>query len=194
MDHQKRDCAELREAIRRNVVYLDSFMICSNETRKPLRVNFRKGGMKKIVEEEDARHVDAMHYTATVGIWVGRENLKPIEQELDSGRQSLNCEKKGRIHSKYLELVGQNVKRVTGWADPVDNITSFVEVVCNYYEALVDEKRKRAADEDGMSKRANTRSGRKRSKSSRLRGKLANRAQIQVEQLNRHGWKSTISH
>jgi hypothetical protein len=53
------------------------------------------------------------------------------------------------------------VKRVTGWANPVDNITSFAEVVCDNYEALVDEKRKRTADEDGVSKQANTRSGRR---------------------------------
>jgi hypothetical protein len=38
-----------------------------------------QGGMKKIVEEEDAQHADAMHYAAIVGIRVGRENLKPIE-------------------------------------------------------------------------------------------------------------------
>jgi hypothetical protein len=79
LEHQKRDCTELQEASRRNVVYLDGFMICSNETRKPLRVNFGKSGMKNIVEEEDVQHVDAMHYAASAGIWVGRENLKPIE-------------------------------------------------------------------------------------------------------------------
>ena len=67
LEHQKCDCAELRKAICRNVFYLDGFMICSNETRKPLRMNFRIGGMK-IIEEEDAQHVDAMHYAVTTGI------------------------------------------------------------------------------------------------------------------------------
>jgi hypothetical protein len=32
LEHQRRDCAKLRDAIRRNIVYLDGFMICSNET------------------------------------------------------------------------------------------------------------------------------------------------------------------
>jgi hypothetical protein len=75
LGHEKCDYVELREAIFKDVVYLDGFMICLNETRKPLRVNFQRGGMKKIVEEEDAEHVDAMQYAATVGIRVGRENL-----------------------------------------------------------------------------------------------------------------------
>ena len=30
--------------------------------------NFRRGGLKKIIEEEDARHVEAMHYAASAGI------------------------------------------------------------------------------------------------------------------------------
>jgi hypothetical protein len=136
-------------------------MICSNETWKPLRVNFGKGGMKKIVEEEDVQHVDAMHYAATAGIRVERENLKPIETRVGFWPTVFECEKKGRVDSEDLELAGQNVKRVTGWADPVDNITSFVEVMCDNYEALMDEKRKRTTDEDGVSKRANTRSGRR---------------------------------
>jgi hypothetical protein len=70
-------------------------------------------------------------------------------------------QEKGRIDSEDLELASRNVKRVTRWADPVETITSFAEVVCDNYEALVDENRKRAADEDGVSKRANTRSRRR---------------------------------
>jgi hypothetical protein len=65
------------------------------------------------------------------------------------------------LDSEDLELEGRNVKRVTGWVDPVDNITSFVEVVCDNYEALVDEKWKIIADDHGMSKRPNTRSGKR---------------------------------
>jgi hypothetical protein len=160
-EHLRRDCAELREAIRKNVVYLDGFMICSNETRKPLRVNFGRGGMKKIVEEEDARHVDAMHYAATAGIRVGRENLKPIESRAGFWPTVFECEKKGKIEAEDLELAGRNVKRVTGWTDPVDDITSVAEVVCDNYEALVDEKRKKTADENVASKRPNTRDGRR---------------------------------
>jgi hypothetical protein len=38
MDHMRRDCASLREAIRQNIVYIEDNMICSSETRRPLRV------------------------------------------------------------------------------------------------------------------------------------------------------------
>jgi hypothetical protein len=106
LEHQKRNCAELRKAIRRNVVYLDGFMICSNKTRKPLRVRLGRGGMKKIVEEEDVQHVDAMHYVATPGIRVGRENVKPIETRVGFWPTVFKCEKKGRIDLKDLKLVG----------------------------------------------------------------------------------------
>ena len=71
------------------------------------------------------------------------------------------CEKKGKIDSEDLELADRNVKRVTGWSDPVDDKTSFAEVVCENYEALVEEKRKRTGEDDGVSKRPNTRNGRK---------------------------------
>jgi hypothetical protein len=49
------------------------------------------------------------------------------------------------------------VKSVTGWLDPVDKNTSFAEVICDNYEAFVDEKRKRTGDHDGMSTRPNAR-------------------------------------
>jgi hypothetical protein len=52
------------------------------------------------------------------------------------------------------------VKHVTGWSDPVDDNTSFAEVVCENYEALMEEKRKRMGEEDGVSKRPNTRNAR----------------------------------
>jgi hypothetical protein len=45
----------------------------------PLRVNFGRGGLKKIMEEEDMRHVKAMHYAASAGIRVRRENLKTMK-------------------------------------------------------------------------------------------------------------------
>ena len=121
-------------------------MIHLSETQKPWRVNFGRGGMKKIVEEEDARHVDAMHYAVIGGIRVGRESLKLIKVETGLWPTIFEFEKKGKIDSKDLQLTNHNIKRVTGWLDPVDNNTSFTEVVCDSYEALVDEKRKRMVD------------------------------------------------
>ena len=61
------------------IAVMNGNMTHSSETRKPLRANFGRGGLKKIVEEEDARHVEAMHYAASAEIRVGRENLKTIK-------------------------------------------------------------------------------------------------------------------
>ena len=160
-DHSRRECTDLQDAIRKNVVYLDGNMIHSSETRKPLRVNFGRGGLKKIIEEEDARHVEAMHYAASAGIRVGRENLKTIKPGVGFWPTVFECEKKGKIDLEDLKLANRNVRRVTGWSDPIDDKTSFAEVVCDNYEALVEEKRKRTDEEDGTPKRHNTRNARK---------------------------------
>jgi hypothetical protein len=131
-----------------------------------LRVNFERGGLKKIVEMEDRRHVEAMHYAASAGISVGRENLKTIKPRAGFWPMVFKCEKKGKIGSEDLENADRNVRRVTGWSDPVLDKTSFAEVVCENYEALVEEKRKRTGDEDGTSKRPNTRNARREDSSS----------------------------
>jgi hypothetical protein len=142
-------------------VYLDDNMIHSSKTRKSLRANFGRGGLKKIVEIEDGRHVEAMHYVASIGISVGRENLKTIKPGTGFWPTVFECEKKGKIDSEDLEIADRNVRRITGWSDPVDDKTSFAEVVCENYEALVEEKRKRTGYEDGTSKRPNSRNARR---------------------------------
>ena len=63
-DHSRRECTDLQDTIHKNVFYLDGNMIHWSETRKPVRVNFGRGGLKKIIEEEDVRHAEAMHYAA----------------------------------------------------------------------------------------------------------------------------------
>jgi hypothetical protein len=42
-------------------------------------VNFGRGGLKKVVETEDARHVEAMHYADSAEIHISGENLKTIK-------------------------------------------------------------------------------------------------------------------
>jgi hypothetical protein len=147
-------------------VFLDGNMIHSSETRKPLRVNFGRGGMKKIVEMEDGRHVEAIHYASSAGISVGRENLKTIKLGAGFWPTVLECENKGKIDSEDLEIADRNVRRVTGWTNPVDDKTTFAEVMCENYEALVEEKRKRTSEEDGTSKRPNRRNARREDSSS----------------------------
>ena len=64
--------------------------------------------MKKVVEEEDARHVEAMHYAATAGIRVGKENLKTIKPNAGFWPTVLEYEKKGKIVSEDLKLANRN--------------------------------------------------------------------------------------
>jgi hypothetical protein len=87
--------------------------------------------MKKIVEEEDAKHVEAMHYAAMAGIRVGRENMKTIKSEAGLWPTVFEYGKKGKFGSEDFQLANRNVKSVTGWSDPVNNNTSFVEVLCD---------------------------------------------------------------
>jgi hypothetical protein len=165
LEHSRRDCA-LQDVIRKNILYLDSNMIHTTETRKALRVNFGRGGLKKIVEEEVARHVEAMHSVASTRICVGKENLKSITPRSGFWPTVFECEKKGKIDSEDLEIADRNVRRVTGWSDPVDDKTSFAEVMCENYEALFKEKKKRIGEEDGSSKHPNTRNARREDSSS----------------------------
>ena len=51
-EHDRRDCDEHKEALRRDLIYYEGNRIHSMDSRKPLRPNFRKGGMKKVLEEE----------------------------------------------------------------------------------------------------------------------------------------------
>jgi hypothetical protein len=102
-----------------------------------------------------------MHYAATAGIRVGHENLKPIETRGGLWPVVFEFEKKGQFGSEDLQLRNQNMKSVTGWSDPVGKNTSFAEVICDNYKVFVDEKQKRMGDDDGMSKRLNTRHERK---------------------------------
>ena len=48
------------------------------ETHKPSQVNFGRGGLKKIMDEADASHAEAIHYAASASIRVGKENLGMI--------------------------------------------------------------------------------------------------------------------
>ena len=51
-EHDRRDCDEHKEALRRDLIYYEGNRIHSMDSQKPLRPNFRKGGMKKVLEEE----------------------------------------------------------------------------------------------------------------------------------------------
>ena len=66
-EHDRRDCDKHKEALRRDLIYYEGNRIHSMDSQKPLRPNFRKGGMKKVLEEEIAAN---HNYVITAGIGV----------------------------------------------------------------------------------------------------------------------------
>lgn len=50
-DHMRKDCDEFNDAYNKNVVFWKDKKIHLTETGLPIRVNFGKGGMKKVVED-----------------------------------------------------------------------------------------------------------------------------------------------
>ena len=102
----------------------------------------RKSRAEKDLGRERSKAFRAMHYAASAGILVERENLKKIKPGVGFWPTVFECEKKGKINFEDLKLADRNVRRVTRWSDPVDNNTSFAEVVCDNYEALVEEEEK----------------------------------------------------
>ena len=66
-EQDRRDYDEHKEALRWDLIYYEGNRIHSMDSRKPLRPNFRKGGMKKVLEEELAAR---SNYATTAGIRV----------------------------------------------------------------------------------------------------------------------------
>ena len=69
--HGRRDCVEFAEALRGNVVYLWNRWVHAGDTRRVVETNFGRGGMKRLMEEAEARHVEVVHYSTSAGIRVG---------------------------------------------------------------------------------------------------------------------------
>jgi hypothetical protein len=80
--HARKDCRDFTEALRSKVVYLSNGRVRDCETRKMLELNVGKGGMKRLMEEAAARHVETVHYSASTRIRVGGEESRKSK---DSG-------------------------------------------------------------------------------------------------------------
>jgi hypothetical protein len=146
-DHGRGDCEEHKEALRQDLIYYDGNRIHSTETRQPLKTNFRKGGMKKILQDERG---DRINYSASAGIRLGESCTTQITfwpQVLDSIND--NC----LMNTKPVVL---EVQRSTRWECPVDDTTT--HALCQMHEVSVDEKRKRPDESAGPSKEHDTRS------------------------------------
>ena len=73
MCHIWKECADFAEALKNNVVYMWNNRVHVSEWWRLLEMNTGCGGMKRLMEEAKARHVEAVHYSASTRIRVGRE-------------------------------------------------------------------------------------------------------------------------
>ena len=58
--HAQRDYADFGEALANDVVYLWNGQVHASGTRRMLELNTRQGGMKMLMKEVAAQHVDAI--------------------------------------------------------------------------------------------------------------------------------------
>ncbi len=160
-NHFRRDCEELHEAIRQNRVYMERNMIHSAETQRALRTNFGNGGMKRILEEDEARQAHATtYYSASAGIRAEKRLEEQGSHGIDFWPAILEGIRGVKLSKEDQELAEARIQAITGWADPVESNTSLIEASCCHYEAMVEEKRKRA-EESSIPNRFNTRESRR---------------------------------
>jgi hypothetical protein len=126
-----------------------------------LELNVGRGVMKRLMEEAAARHAETVHYSASAGIRVrGEESWKAK----DSGfRPSVLESLAGvQLRKEEADRAEKRVQEVTGWTDPVEEKTGFVETTCQNYEVLLEEKRAGRSRGAGSSQRYETRIGKKK--------------------------------
>ena len=93
-----------------------------------------------MMEEAAARHAETVHYSASVGIRVGRGEARKTNE---AGFWPLMLEglARARLRKEEADRTEKQVWEVTGWSDPVEEKTGFVEAACQNYKALVEDKR-----------------------------------------------------
>ena len=69
--HAQRDYADFGEALANDMVYLSNGRVQARGMRRMLESNTGRGSMKMLMKEVAARHVEAIHYSASTRIRVG---------------------------------------------------------------------------------------------------------------------------
>jgi hypothetical protein len=106
-----------------------------------LEINIGRGGMKRLMEEAVARHEETTHYSASVGIWVGGEEIRKAKDSAGFWPSMLEGLAEVRLRKEKADCAERRVREVTGWNDLVEEKTGFVEAACQNYEVLMEEKR-----------------------------------------------------
>ena len=141
-DHKRGECDSYKAAIRENIVHFKDGRIRLTESDEPLRTNFGKGGMKKLVEEQTdkggAKHeVEAESYNVSVELKTGKTVSTLATEAMKRGAEA--------------------IRKMTGWDDPVDamSIKAFLDggqQSDDLHDATVEEKRGRATQEEDEAK------------------------------------------
>ena len=117
--------------------------------------------MKRLMEEVVARHVEAVHYSASAGIRVGEKATEP-DSKFGFWPVILETLSEGRLQKEEAQHAEERGCDVTGLSDPVEESTDFVEAECKNYEALIDERPAGKTGGVGPSGRHDTRSATKK--------------------------------
>ena len=67
--------------------------------------------MKKVVEDAELNHVDAMHYAGSAGIRVGKDKNEAARKRTKLWSSVLEYEKKGKVTSNEVELEDRSVQK-----------------------------------------------------------------------------------
>ena len=137
------------------MVYIWNGRAYDNETQRALDLNVSRGGMKQLIEEAVARHAETIHYSTSAGIRVGRDEVRKTK---NFGFWLLMLEGLAGVCLRKEEAnrAEERVWELTGWSDPVEEKTGFVEAACKNYEVLVEEKRAGKSGGAGPSQRYDT--------------------------------------
>jgi hypothetical protein len=127
--HSPRDCRDFTEALRANVVYLSDGRVYECGPWRMMELNVGRGGIKRLMEEADARHAETTHYSASTGIRVGGEEFRKTK---DSGFWMLVLEGLAgvRLRKEEAYCAERRVREVTRWSDPVEEKTGFIDAAC----------------------------------------------------------------
>ena len=188
--HARRECGDFGEVLKSNVVYLSNGRVHASDTRRSLDTNFGRGGMKRLMEEAAARHVEVIHYSASADICVGEKATKP-DSKSGFWTAILETLSGGRLQKEEVEHANERVREVTGWSYPVEESTGFVEAACKNYEALIDKRRAGKNGGAGPSGRHDTRSALKRHEGAPTRSQEREKGKIPSFRLSSEIEKAT---
>ena len=140
VSHIRKDCGDFAEALRNRVVYQWEGRVYAGDTRRALNRNDRRGGMKRLMEEASAQHAETVHYSVSAGTRVGGNEARK-DNKAGFWPTVLEGLAGARLRIDEADRAKRRVQEITGWSDPVEEKTGFVEAARQNYEALVEEKR-----------------------------------------------------